>query len=144
VKLTSGEAIATRDDTGHPVFWRNRLGKGSVYALAFPVEVEFAATLLGEDNPYWRLYAQFSKANGKSRLIEVADPAIAVTEHEFSPELRFVVMINHSREARRVEFSVSGEWEVTDICKDDERIDGRKGIEIPGLDAVILRMRSKH
>ncbi len=144
VKLTSGEAIATRDDTGHPVFWLNRLGKGSVYALAFPVEVEFAATLLGEDNPYWRLYAQFSKANGKSRLIEVADPAIAVTEHEFSPELRFVVMINHSREARRVEFSVSGEWEVTDICKDDERIDGRKGIEIPGLDAVILRMRSKH
>ena len=139
--LTSGAALAVRDDTGDAIFWRNRLGQGHVYALMFPLEVEFAQAIFTEDSPYWNIYRQLCAHRKTRRLIEVTDPAIAITEHQPSDDLHFIVLINHSRDARWVEVAEPAGWELTNVLGIGLEVEGTAKIQIPGLDAVMLQAR---
>jgi endo-1,4-beta-mannosidase len=114
--------VLARDSKGRPVITRAQLGLGTSYLLTRPLEFDMVRTpgahLEGPLADAWRVYAEVAKsATKKSRIVEKAAPFIAATEHPFSDEVRWIVLINHGRNDHSEPLRLRSGWRVSKVIR---------------------------
>lgn len=112
------EVLATEAD-GNPVLTRATYGQGVVYFCALPVELNLVqikgVSRQAEQMPLWRLYEAISTGARSTRVVQVENPYIGITEHPLDAQSMVVVLVNHSPAERTVKASLQTGWSVQDV-----------------------------
>ncbi|NLE13352.1 MAG: hypothetical protein GX628_06705 [Clostridiales bacterium] len=113
------EVLAAAPD-GRPVFVRNRYGKGSIYFLTFPMELQLAdkAGIFRDADkpPYYRFYEVFAKAVD-DRAARSSHPCVLTTEHPLSDGKRIITAVNYSGETIDAPLALREGWAPCDIAR---------------------------
>ncbi len=142
------EVLGTRGDNGSPAFWRNRYGKGQVIVYAAPLEIEVTMTPGAFDReapPFWRVYAEIARAVAGPRVVEVAAPEIALTEHPLSETRSVVVAINHTGTAVNAPAQLGAGFGVGKIWRGEiQNADSpRPVLVLPPHDALVFEVEKR-
>ena len=130
---SAGAEVLGREPNGDPAFTVNRYGKGCIFFLTFPVELQLA-TVPGAyhaDNaqPYWRIYQAVANGQKEDRhpqtaaganpqlrhLLTKSSPMIGLTEHPLSADRRVAIAINYSPKPVPETFQVKPPWTVRKV-----------------------------
>jgi hypothetical protein len=139
------EVLAAEAD-GNPVFSKARYGRGTVYFCALPLELTVAqkegASWPLDGQPYWHFYATLAEALD-ARLLRIADPHVAQTEHAAEDGSTLVVLVNHSPDARTLPLVLCDGWQVSETLHGSPALQTEAGLhlQLPANDAAVLRLR---
>lgn len=75
VELAGAEVVAV-DGHGRPALLRHRLGRGTTYFCAYPLEALAAETPHANPEGTWRIYAALAETSGVERPVRVNDPRV--------------------------------------------------------------------
>ncbi len=104
VLRTAGAEALCADEHGSPVFSRFSLGKGQVFYLAVPLELDAAHSpgFFGAGaSEAWRIYEATATRARQSRATR-GTPAVGVTEHPLADGSHLLVEINYTGEPQGV------------------------------------------
>ena len=122
--------ILACEEGGNPVFVRSRYGKGIMYLLTLPLELD-----LGQrpgafdriDEPRWReFYGVFAEEIVSRRLIRTDNPFVTLTEHFVDGDNCLVVAVNNAPEPFPMVFEVNAGWRI-DAAMDEDKIPPHTG-----------------
>lgn len=141
---TTASVLAHEED-GNPIFTVNSYGKGKIYFLGFPLEMD--VTLKNgafTENPaeYWKIY-QTIAANviKQSRTVIKNDPYVGITEHDLSPTQKVVILVNFSPVNRIVALNINSEWTVGKALYGSLPL--KSSVTILANDACVLQLNKK-
>ncbi len=147
-KLTitpSTAIVLAHEEDGNPIFTVNSYGKGKIYFLGFPMEMDLTNTPSNftEDSPEcWKVYQQIAgDIIEKNRVVEKNDPFIGITEHKLADGKMVVVMVNYSPKERNVELTIKKGWKVQKALYGKEPAHSQ--VLIPANDAVVFGFSDK-
>jgi hypothetical protein len=105
--------LATEED-GNPVFTVADYGRGRIFFLSVPLELELirrpGACYRPEAFPYWQVYEEFAGRAKSERAIRASHPLVGVTEHDQDSHSRLAVILNHSDRPLTVELPLAASW----------------------------------
>lgn len=126
LNVTSGEEIRLRavraevlaqEADGNPVYIRASYGKGWIYVLTFPLEMQLTLTPgafhAASAQPYFRIYQAFGETFRARRVLRVEHPMLGVTEHEVSMDEHIVVIVNYTPEEVTFHPVLQGGWKIS-------------------------------
>ncbi|MGV8137330.1 MAG: cellulase family glycosylhydrolase [Mangrovibacterium sp.] len=141
VKLTSAKVLAHEND-GNPIFTVNSYGKGKIYFLGFPLEMDVTRTTdaFNEDSPeYWKIYRQIGdEVVSQSRVATKEDPFVGITEHVLSPNKRVVVLVNCSPSNKNIALGLKSGWLLDDVIYGNKPVNG--SVAISANDACVFQV----
>ncbi|UKI29679.1 MAG: hypothetical protein L6W00_16625 [Lentisphaeria bacterium] len=117
LRTISAEVLA-REEDGNPVFIRNSFGRGTVYLLMLPLEVNLGALpgAFERENciRYRRFYRYFGEKLSRKRLLRSEEVMITLTEHPdpARPDECYCVAVNNSDEELRPRLVAAPGWEI--------------------------------
>ncbi|MBR6603192.1 MAG: hypothetical protein IKK94_04170, partial [Clostridia bacterium] len=101
--LTSiGAEVLSKDDDGTVIFSRNKVGKGYIYMLNFPLEKIIwgkARVFSDKTKPYYKIYEKLTEKVELDRICVSANTDIGVTQHRHEDGSYTVVAINYTDKA---------------------------------------------
>jgi len=113
INPTTAQVLA-RENDGNPVFTVNSYGKGKIYFLGFPMEIDLTLKPgVFTDNPpeCWKIYKTISgEISKQNRVVTKTDPFVGITEHDLSPDTKIIVLVNYSPVDRTVPLSIRSGW----------------------------------
>jgi hypothetical protein len=131
--------VLAAEPDGNPAFMEASYGKGKIYLLTFPLEMDLAkqAGAFDKGQPLYRnIYQEFAKPFINERIITQPDENIAVTEHQLSMDEKIIILINYnSREAGTV-LNIKDGWKITGSLYGKMPVG--KTIQLQGNDALVL------
>ncbi|MBQ8510809.1 MAG: cellulase family glycosylhydrolase [Clostridia bacterium] len=99
------------DQDGHPVFTAADYGKGRVYFLAAPIELDAScknSVISGTRAiPYYRFYEQLDMRNPEKSAVSDSQ-YVCVTEHIVSENERLLTILNYTPENRKANIALDG------------------------------------
>lgn len=131
-----GAEILAINDAGNPILTKNKLGKGQVYFLGFPVEqVTWDGTdVYGDpDLPYYKIYQMVAQEQLAGRRIRSGNPLIGVTEHPVDETTAYAMVINYSDKPQDPALILQNGWQ---IVASQEPLD-----EIPHCDGTLVTLK---
>lgn len=144
VENRTAEVLGRRAEDGSPLFWRHRLGEGTVVVLAVPLEVSLTTTpgaFADGAAPYWRIYAELLAARGDRVLPTLTSPKLAVTEHRLSATECVVIVINHGATAQSVTWPTARSLESIETLRGEATLAaGVIKATVPAFDAIVMRV----
>lgn len=115
ISLTTAKALAHEKD-GNPIFTVSSYGKGKIYFLALPLEMNLTnkpGAFTQDKSDYWKVYKTISEDVIKqSRAVEKNDPNVGITEHDFSPTKKVIVLVNYTPSDKEVQLNIKNGWKV--------------------------------
>jgi len=115
---TRADVLGTEPDN-NPVLTCAKYGKGKVYFLTFPLELELAnhPGVFHTKNayPYWLIYKQISQEAVSQRTVLKAQPQVGITEHPMGESKRIIVVINYSPDRIDGDFTIAPGWRLRDL-----------------------------
>lgn len=115
-----GAEVLAREADGNPVFLRNRCGRGMVYLLTVPLELNLGGrpgAFHKAAEPAWRsFYKPFSERVTAKRLVRTENPLLTLTEHPdpAAPRLCWCVAVNNSGSAVAPALTIAPDWRIAD------------------------------
>lgn len=111
----SAQVLAAEAD-GNPVFALHRYGKGCIFTLTFPLEVQVTSTPGAfhlPASPAWhKIYSAVASALKPAKGFRMAHPMLGATEHPLSKTERVIVIINYSPETALTDFKLEKGWKM--------------------------------
>jgi beta-galactosidase len=138
IKSKSTMVLATEPD-GNPVFLECELGKGKVYLLTFPLEMDMAKTTGAFDKgqpQYSDIYKRIAIPFLKERVISQDNASVAVTEHSVNEKKKIVVLINYNPEDAKSVLTLKDGWKVSTSLYGG--LPSGKDLQLKGNDAMVL------
>ena len=133
----SCEVLATAKGN-RPVYVRNSYGKGWIYFLAIPLELQLTDTPNAfrdeKSAPYYRFYESFATVAASKRAVKSTNPMVLTTEHPLPGNKRIVVAVNYSDKCVKSELKLQ---EAKIILAYRGNLDGST-LSIPANDAAVL------
>jgi len=121
IKLTVSPIHAEvlgREADGSPALTRASYGKGTIYFLTVPLELELAerpgAFHAPDAPPAWQLYRHLAAPFLAHRAVRKDHPQVGLTEHPLDEQTRTVVLINYSPNLLKVPLAFSPGWQSDD------------------------------
>lgn len=118
LEAARAEVLGTEAD-GNPAFTCCGYGKGKVYFLSLPMEMNVirrpGALYHTDEEPYWKIYAMISQEVRKNRVLEKSTPLLGVTEHCLNTESRVAVMVNYKPAAMPASLRLEKEWQLDKV-----------------------------
>lgn len=119
----AGADVLGVEGDGNPAFSSFDFGKGKVFFLAFPLELELARTAgafhAPGKAPYWKIYEHIARAAGSKRCMRKSQtgigPEIGITEHPLDDRQRIVVLINYSPADAVIPLDLEEGWRVEEV-----------------------------
>jgi hypothetical protein len=112
--ITNNAEVMAENQFGQPIMTRCGYGKGTVFFLAAPLELDQALTpgayTSGKNRAAWRVYQAVSAAARAQRIVGKTSPMIGCTEHPISPTERMVVLVNLQASAIREHIQLQAGW----------------------------------
>jgi hypothetical protein len=105
---TTAEILA-ENESGHPVFFRNKYGKGWVYTYAYPIEKYVGSTpaiASDEMSSHFSVYKEFSNILDKA-FLNKNEKNIIVSEHIVSDTEVIVCLINCSKLNKEIKLDLN-------------------------------------
>jgi len=100
----------------NPVFSSTTYGKGKVFFMAHPIEmnvIEKPGVLLNSvSQPYWKIYSIISEEVRNNRIIHTDNPYVGITEHSFDESTKLAIMINYSPDTINTSILLKDGWKV--------------------------------
>lgn len=144
IAATSARVLAAEDD-GNPVFTVNNYGKGKIFFLSFPMEMDLTLKpgAYTENPPEcWKIYQKISAdIVNRNRVFTRDDPFVTITEHDLSPDKKVVVLVNCSPIDRKVTLSVKNGWIAEKTFHGVMPI--KSVLTLPANDACVLQLAKK-
>ncbi|SHN34980.1 glycoside hydrolase 5 family protein [Gracilibacillus kekensis] len=110
--------IGTEED-GNICFSKNSYGKGEVYFLSYPIELNVAQeeelAYHPDDYPYWKIYREVFSSMSFHRLVKTEYKHIGITEHELSEEECVIVIIHYASVKKTIPISLKKGWKVKEV-----------------------------
>ena len=110
-----GAEVLVTNEEGNIVLSRNRLGKGYVYFLAFPLEMQACNETDGFNpeltQPYYEIYRMFAKEVCDSYVVQTQSPYIGITQHKNEDGSFYVTAINYTEKDRNPELVCKAGWQ---------------------------------
>ena len=129
--------VLAQDDNGNVIFARNRLGKGYVYFLNFPLErnVYDSEVFLsnGTKYPYYKIYQQVAQHILEEKPLRTDEPDIGITLHPVNDKEYIATAINYTPTAKKCKFRVKDGVFYEVLYGSDK--------EIPSCDMTVLRLK---
>jgi hypothetical protein len=101
------------DQDGGPAFTVMDYGKGKIYFLAFPIELDASCKAGVTDGayavPYYRFYEQLGIRGADKKAVS-GSPYICVTEHIVRDDERLLTVLNHLPEDGKAEIYLEEDW----------------------------------
>jgi hypothetical protein len=143
----AGAEVLGTENGCNPVFTRVSYGKGQVYFMTFPMEMNLIQTPGTFNNyveePYWKVYEMISEKVRKSRIVTKNNPNIGVTEHTIDDKNMLAILINYSPDAVIESIKLDDGWTVEKILYGvDVALNQEEYMtHIKANDAVILQLK---
>ena len=124
--------ILARDETGSPVFTHSEYGKGHIYLLTHPLELEQTLASGAFQHPgAHRIYQTISQIACANRACRAASAGIGLTEHPINDAERIIVAINYSGESCDNPLTLAHGWEISQVHYGNPRqVRARDGLVI--------------
>jgi len=142
IEANTAKVLAHEND-GNPIFTVNSYGKGKIYFLGIPMEMNLTRKVGGfTEDPAecWKIYkiiaAEIIKQN---RVVEKNDPFVGITEHDLSSDSKVIVLVNYSPADRQVELSIKDGWKVEKVLHG--KLPTKSGVELKANDACVLQLK---
>ncbi len=111
--------ILAEDQEKRPLYVQIPFGKGQMFFLTFPLEIQLASVPgcfhRPTAPPFWKLYAAFTPWLRRERLLHALPPEIGATEHPLDRSSRVLVLVNHSPATREFSFLLPHSWKIQQI-----------------------------
>lgn len=108
--------ILAKDETGESVFFRHKLGKGSVYFLTLPLEkhlAEMQGAFFKDDLPdYSVIYRELAAASGIGRAADCDNKFIRFTEHIIDDNSLYIFAINYNNKTESAKLKLNGSYDI--------------------------------
>ena len=134
-KSVGAEVLAVNEE-GNPVFTRNKLGKGHVYFLGFPLEHIVSAETYGfspdRTQPYYQIYRCFAGKALDANIIQSDNPYLGVTQSRQGDGSYLTAILNYSEKPIKYDGQIKTGWQ-------SEVLYGQTDV-IPSCDGLILRL----
>ncbi|OGV59610.1 MAG: hypothetical protein A2498_04340 [Lentisphaerae bacterium RIFOXYC12_FULL_60_16] len=144
IRPTTARVLA-REPDGNPIFTVNRLNKGRVYYLSFPLEhyLSHAPGIFHRPDapPYRQIYATLAGSLIAARTLQQNHPMVGITEHPFTSKTKVAVCINYSPEPVTTRLSLDAGWTIRQALIGKQP--SNTMLTIPANNAVVL-MLAKH
>jgi beta-galactosidase len=116
IKPTTAEVLGKEAD-GNPIFTVNNYGKGKIYFLSLPMEMNLTTTPGGfTENPAecYKIYQTISAdIVAKNRAVTKNDPFVGITEHDLSKNEKVIVLVNYTPENKDVALTIGKDWKIS-------------------------------
>ena len=113
VKPTRAQVLGVQED-GNPAFTVSKYGKGKVFFLSLPLEMEVAmrpGVIQDADaQPYWRVYREIVRSIRSGRVLSKNTPYVGLTEHPVDAKNRIAIAVNYAPEAKETQLKVHPGW----------------------------------
>ncbi len=132
------------DETGNPIFLKAAYGRGTVYLLTWPLELQMTLTPLAFAGPaapaFWQIYRAVAAPFCAGRAVRLENaPSVAVTEHELAAGRRLAILINHAPEDVAAKLKLTSGWKIAATLYGAAPT-AAGGRRLPGNDALILEL----
>jgi hypothetical protein len=114
VDATTAQIICT-DDTGNVVFSKNRYGKGNVYFLAYPIELNCLKK--AEEETEYSFYKVLSR--NPDKMVVFDNPMIGITEHFINESKKIIIAINYSNEDVTCKLTIKKPFNISKLIYGD-------------------------
>ncbi len=113
IKTTTAKVLAHEIDK-NPLFTVNSYGKGKIFFLAIPLEMNLTNTpgaFTENLAEYWKIYQTISnEVIARNRIVTKNDPFVGITEHDFSATKKVIVLVNYKSIDSDVILKVKDGW----------------------------------
>jgi len=146
LKPTRAQVLG-RESDGNPAFSLCTYGKGKVFFLNFPMEMELAKTpgifQKSVELPYWKIYKLVAESVPSQRVLAKNTPNVGLTEHPIDAATRVVVAINYSPDQVNSQLTLQAGWEIASVFHGSEpRRQGTALLcDLPANDAIVFTVR---
>ncbi len=131
-----GAEVLGTDGTGNVVLSRNRLGKGYIYLLGFPLESfvwSWPMVFAGDNMPeYYKIYRAFGRNVLDAKPLVSDNPQLGLTLHPNADGSYYAVAVNYSEKAQDTQFRLADGWR-------SEAVLGEAG-SVPKCDMSVLKL----
>ena len=104
------------NETSNPVFTVNNYGKGKVYFLNMPLEMNLSGKANAfHETSWYKIYQQAAEDVLDKKLLFSANPQIGVTLHKEQDDRYIAIAINYSEKRQYTEFKLQEGWQLTPI-----------------------------
>lgn len=142
INTTTAKVLAHETD-GNPLFTVNSYGKGKIYFLDMPMEMNLTNTPGAfTENPAecWKIYQTIAaEIINKNRVVQKKDIMVGITEHDLSATEKVVILVNYSPTDRDIALTVKDNW------KFEKALYGQLPVELSvklkANDACVLLMK---
>ncbi|MFC4213085.1 glycoside hydrolase family 2 TIM barrel-domain containing protein [Pedobacter lithocola] len=137
--------VFAKEEDGNPVFLMSTYGKGKIFLLTFPLEMNVAEEVgsLDANAPSYReLYKIIAEPLISQRVINQNNAQIGVTEHDLSKNEKLIIAINYNPEAVSTEMTIKKGWELSNTLYGLKPENAT--LKINGNDAVVWVVKSKN
>lgn len=128
--------VLARDEYGIPAISENRVGKGRVYYVNFPLET----MLLGRNNAFdselYQIYRRLFAEVIERHEVRTDAPFVGVTLHREADGSTVCVAVNYSPRAQETQFRLGADWKMGKIFYGTPD-------RIPPFDAAIFRVEKQ-
>jgi hypothetical protein len=140
----NAEVLAAEED-GNPVFTVASYGKGKIYFLTIPIEIDLTRRPGGFHEPgaapLWKIYRHIASPFLGSRVLSKQSPMLGSTEHDLSGNERAVVLINFSPGPITDKIAIRSGWGMGRRLYGSPPSGG--SVTVPANDAVVFTLRSR-
>jgi hypothetical protein len=140
----NAEVLAVEED-GNPVFTVASYGKGKIYFLTIPIEIDLTRRPGGFHEPgaapLWKIYRHIASPFLGSRVLSKQSPMLGSTEHDLSGNERAVVLINFSPGPITDKIAIRSGWGMGRRLYGSPPSGG--SVTVPANDAVVFTLRSR-
>lgn len=142
ITTTTAKVLAHENDD-NPIFTVNSYGKGKIYFLGFPMEMNLTQIPGGfteKPDECWKVYqAIAAEIINENRTVQKNDPYVGITEHDLSPDKKVIVLVNYSPVDRDVALSINTKWKVEKTLYG--KLQGNSMVKLKANDACVLQFK---
>ncbi|OAQ38960.1 hypothetical protein A5893_13055 [Pedobacter psychrophilus] len=137
--ISKNNLILGKEPDGNPAFIESNYGKGKIYFLTLPLEMNAISKAGSFDDgayPYNKIYKKIAAPIIKDRIIQQENTSVGITEHYISESEAVVILINYNPKNTETELKLKDGWKISGSLY-GETPKATK-ISINGNDALVL------
>jgi endo-1,4-beta-mannosidase len=134
--------VLGKDQDGNPAFMESKYGKGKIYLLTFPLEMNLInkSGSFDEKAPAYRdIYKKIAAPIIADRIVQQNNASIGITEHFINENESVVILINYNPKDAESELKIKSGWKISNTLYGD--LPKNNLLKVKANDALVLTLK---
>ncbi len=140
--VTKGAQVLAHEKDGNPIFTMNSYGKGKIYFLGIPMEMNLTnkpGAFTENPDECWKIYQTISaEIVAKSRAVTKNNPFVGITEHDLSVSQKVIVLVNYTPVDKEVFLTIANGWSIEKTLYGKSPV--KSSVSIMANDACVIQL----